>query len=374
MLTNISLSGQSSDKVVVYGKVTSAVKDFKPFSYSGISYKQYTSDGGWFFSSISVDKNGQFKQFFPKNTKLELHTYYDDFYESDTTVNTGSGVKLQINFTVYPKIYLYTQEQAEKDISTGKVMQITFDSLIYKWNQKINFTKDFGFNYIFLPEPYDYDFKNNIYKYNSRVQEYLTTINDSNWAKRLFNIEDSLIHIEADNYGKSNKINLEELTFNNKIKLPSKMVNTTQKQKSEFERLFSKNRNEIMNFTSEFMLGKIDNDSNYYYVFVAEYWLTFNYEEMIPELIKRITNKKEVGLINTADLIISERIQSGDLQFYGHGGVAFDDLFTVAGRANHLLKRITGEDFGSVSMYSTEQDLKKIQNRWVYWIINLKND
>jgi hypothetical protein len=119
------------------------------------------------------------------------------------------------------------------------------------------------------------------------------------------------------------------------------------------------------------MLDKIDNEKEYQYLFVAEYWIAFNYQEMIPELINRVTNKKEVGLINSADLIIDDRIKSGDLKFYGHGGVSFDDLFTVSGRANRLLTQITGEDFGHVSMYSTDKQLKELQDLWIAWLQKL---
>lgn len=116
------------------------------------------------------------------------------------------------------------------------------------------------------------------------------------------------------------------------------------------------------------MLTRLDNDSNYYYLFIGEYWQAFHYNKVVPELIKRITNKKEIGLMNTADLIIWERVDAGDMIFYGHGGIVSDDLFTVAGRANCLLKKITGENYGNVSMYSTEEDLKKLQNHWIAWL------
>jgi hypothetical protein len=58
-LTSISLYGQN-DKTVVYGNVISPIKDFWPFSYSGITYKEYKPDGNWSLSSISVDKDGKF--------------------------------------------------------------------------------------------------------------------------------------------------------------------------------------------------------------------------------------------------------------------------------------------------------------------------
>ena len=55
-----------------------------------------------------------------------------------------------------------------------------------------------------------------------------------------------------------------------------------------------------------------------------------------------------VGLTNSADVIIWERIESGELKFYGHGWVIEDDLFSVAGRASWPLKELTGLSLGSV--------------------------
>ena len=94
---------------------------------------------------------------------------------------------------------------------------------------------------------------------------------------------------------------------------------------------------------------------------------------MLPKLIQRITHNKEIGLENTADLIINERIQNGDLKFYGHGQIATDDLFKISGRANHLLKRITGEDFGSVMMNSTQEELTELQKKWILWLKGIQD-
>ena len=163
----------------------------------------------------------------------------------------------------------------------------------------------------------------------------------------------------------------EKLKFPENPKISEKFKNAIGEQTKEFNRLFLRNGEEVKNYTVKFILDKIDNEKEYGYIFAAEYWIAFNYKEMIPELISRLTNKKEVGLTNSADLIIQERIESGDLKFYGHGGVSFDDLFTVAGRANRLLKEITGEDFGNVSMYSTEKELKDLQSSWINWLKKL---
>ena len=161
------------------------------------------------------------------------------------------------------------------------------------------------------------------------------------------------------------------LMFPENAKLSKKFQETIQEQTREFSRIFRRDSSSIKAYTAEFILDKIDHDSNYHYIFQAEYWMAFHYKEMIPQLINRLTDKTEVGLVNTADLIIWERVKRKQLTFYGHGGVSFDDLFTIAGRANRLLTEITGEDFGHVSMYSTQEDLLKLKTKWTKWLKKL---
>jgi len=136
----------------------------------------------------------------------------------------------------------------------------------------------------------------------------------------------------------------------------------------EFNRLFFRDSGIVKHYPTQFMIDKIDNDSDYNYLFQAEYWIAFHYKEIIPGLIYRVTNKQYVGLINTSDLIIWERIQSGQLKSFGHGGISNDDLFTVADRANRLLTIISGEDFGHVSMHSTREELINLQKKWIKWL------
>jgi len=375
LFLSFTLFGQSAGRTtIVHGKVVSSAKNSTPLPPKGyLRYSIFQPNGGWRISSVRIDEGGEFKRSFNKNTKISLSISYPDFYTSDTAiVNTESTDSINVNFTVHPKEYFYTEQSAGVDISNGNVQIILFDDLIYDWNRALDFSKQFGFKYLLLPKPTDRDFKTNMDDYNSRVETYLDSINDSSWRDKLDEITDSLIHLAADNYGKANKINLNELTFPHNARLSDKMKETIRNQESDFKRIFDRRWTEYIKCSPKFIHDKIDNNPNYRYIFIAEYWMAFNYETMIPELLKRITDNHEVGLINTSDLIIWERIESGDLKFWGHGGVANDDLFTVAGRANHLLERITGEDFGWVSMYSIGKDLKKLQNRWAYWLMNLK--
>lgn len=359
------------DHTIVHGKVTSS-PDTIHFSRSYIGCKQYTTNEAWTLFLIYTHDDGSYDHQFPKNTKVELTTSFKDFYPADTTFNTGAGDSITINFIIHPKRYQFTAATAEADLARGVVQLITFDSVLYRWDQKIHFARDLGFDYRLVPTPGDREFESKIDDYNLTVENYLDSLQGDAWQHTAYIITDSLTHLAADNYGKTHKINLKKLTFPASPKLPPAMIERLAEQQKAFNRLIGKKGEKQTDYTPEFMLGKIDSDSNYHFLFVAELCSGAHYITMIPELIRRLTNKKEVGLVNTADLIIWERIHSGDLKFYGHGGIANDDLFTIAGRANHLLRQTTGLDFGSVSMYSTPRDLRKLQNRWAYWLMTLK--
>lgn len=164
----------------------------------------------------------------------------------------------------------------------------------------------------------------------------------------------------------------EALKFPGNPKLSTKFKKAIREQAEEYNRLFSRDSSTTKHYPVSFILDKIDNDSEYQYIFLAEYWIAFHYSDIIPELIKWVTNKKEVGLVNSADLIIWERIQARQMRFYGHGGLSYDDLFTIAGRANWLLTQITGEEFGHVSMYSKQEQLEALQKKWMKWLKTLQ--
>jgi hypothetical protein len=162
------------------------------------------------------------------------------------------------------------------------------------------------------------------------------------------------------------------LLFPKNATLPHTFVKAIERQTAEYFRLFERDSTKTKNYPVSFILNKIDNDKNHRYLFLAEYWIAFHYRDIIPALIKRLTNKKLVGLTNSADLIIWERVKAKQMKFYGHGGVSDDDLFTIAGRANRLLTQITGENFGHVSMYSTPKQLKSLQQSWIHWLKTLQ--
>lgn len=137
---------------------------------------------------------------------------------------------------------------------------------------------------------------------------------------------------------------------------------------AEFLRGFSEaDRDRIKAFAKSEVFEAVIADPDFNVLFEARYWLIENRSSSIPDLIDLLDNPIEVGLKGSGDVIISERIESGQLRFYGHGWVVSDDLFQVAGRASWLLKEVTGLDFGSISMYSSLNDLNELQARWRLW-------
>jgi hypothetical protein len=288
----------------------------------------------------------------------------------------------------------YSQKTALNNIENNYIILVIDDKEKDKLNKKYNYTEQFGFKYKY--EPYEENLllyedvfsfdddveipsnKYNISDYNEEIEAYLTS-KDSLWYTKIEVIEDSLKFLKIDRYGLKHPINIASLKIPKEENLPQTMIDAIKELKNEASRLSGMHKDDVLSslelreYKMDSILNKIDNNKDYNEIRIARYWGAYHYEDVLIELIDRIANNTEVGLINTADLIIPERNENGDLQFYGHGGVVFDDLFKVGGRANHLLKRLTGEDFGNVSMYDNEKELKRLQHRWFYWYKNLNN-
>ena len=76
-----------------------------------------------------------------------------------------------------------------------------------------------------------------------------------------------------------------------------------------------------------------ENDKEYSSIDNVKFWVIFNYKTGIKELIERITNTKEIGLMGTYNLVIIGRVENGDMQLET-GDVINYDLFRVSGRAS----------------------------------------
>ena len=125
---------------------------------------------------------------------------------------------------------------------------------------------------------------------------------------------------------------------------------------------------DTLGFSLNKVLAVLDSAKNFWDLCAAKTWCFAHPYDVFPHLICRLSNKTKVGLTNTADLIIWDRIQTGELKFYGHGGGMQEDIFTVAGRASWILNWMTGEDFASVGIELTPNMAIKYQADWVRYI------
>jgi hypothetical protein len=103
----------------------------------------------------------------------------------------------------------------------------------------------------------------------------------------------------------------------------------------------------------------------------AKKWCIDNYIKAIPDLLDLLTDTTKVGLENSADLIIWDRIKTKELEFYGHGGIISEDIFTIAGRCSHILHALTGEKFATVYMGIKKEYLLVYQEIWLNWFWEL---
>jgi hypothetical protein len=128
------------------------------------------------------------------------------------------------------------------------------------------------------------------------------------------------------------------------------------------------NSNDTLGFSLDSVLEIIDSEQEFWRLCAAKTWCFAHPYEVFPHLICRLSNKAKIGLVNTADLIIWDRIRSGELKFYGHGGGMQEDIFTVAGRASWILNWMTGENFASVGIELTPALARENQAAWVRYI------
>jgi len=142
-----------------------------------------------------------------------------------------------------------------------------------------------------------------------------------------------------------------------------------EKSRKDFERYGNSYSD---SFNLEDALSIIDTAKDFGTIMSAKSWCLDNYETAFPYLVARLSMKKKIGIENSADLIIWDRIRTGDLNFYGHGGGIDEDIFTIAGRASWILNELTGEDFATVQIGLTKEQAIEFKNMWTQYIERLK--
>ena len=94
--------------------------------------------------------------------------------------------------------------------------------------------------------------------------------------------------------------------------------------------------------------------------------------EFLLHVADQLTDRTVTHLDKTYRLIQWERIRTGDLVFPGRGFVVYDDVFTVAGRANWLLRTVTETSFGYVRPGATAEELAELKRKWKSYLAGEK--
>lgn len=157
--------------------------------------------------------------------------------------------------------------------------------------------------------------------------------------------------------------------FPEAVPVGSKMAQRIEDQQQYYHRFYEGKMGWKTEAPVAFILEKIENDPSYQHLKVVEKWSSLHYQALIPELIFRLTQVSKVGLTDAEEIIIWDRVDSGDLIVTGPGAEIEDDLFMVAGRANYLLQNLTGENFGPASMGASEKELIHLRDHWINWLL-----
>ncbi len=158
------------------------------------------------------------------------------------------------------------------------------------------------------------------------------------------------------------------ITFGQELYSQKLLTSWSQKDIENYTREMYDNAQKL---TTTELLAKNINDDSWSSVFLTLNASVNNYKEnkeYLLELAKQITNIEETKLKGTSRLIIWDRIITGDITFEGKGLIISNDLFKVGGRANQLLQNLTNKNFGFVNINSTQEELTKLQERWINYL------
>lgn len=138
---------------------------------------------------------------------------------------------------------------------------------------------------------------------------------------------------------------------------------------------FDSSARDVRNYNIDQIRNFIYKEKDYEYVFRCPFWIAMDssrYVELIPELIKALTDESFVGLTNAGDVTIWARVKTGELKQNSLNYQIDDDIFRVCGRANWILKRLSKNEFGNIRIDTKTKDLVEIQTKWIKWLNTLK--
>lgn len=168
------------------------------------------------------------------------------------------------------------------------------------------------------------------------------------------------------------------------MQAPMTMQKQIRQMTTEFEGAYSfkmdtSEPRKVRNLMLVDVLNTIDKEKNFDKLFPIQYWAVMdsNYVTILPELIARVTDNTIVGLDNAYDILIWERMTDKQKNWLSYAYIVNDDLYQRSGRANYILKKISGENFGDVRIKSSPEKLQELQSKWQKWykqlVVSLKS-
>lgn len=125
-----------------------------------------------------------------------------------------------------------------------------------------------------------------------------------------------------------------------------------------------------------FILRLIDSCSNEVDLDEALHLASLTWEIMIPKLLEKLldTNHTKMflmgyTLVERPNASVGVDPRSTRKERREDYQLIHDDIFKVAGRCNYILKKITGENFGNVTINANQEALRTLQKKWIQWFI-----
>ena len=132
---------------------------------------------------------------------------------------------------------------------------------------------------------------------------------------------------------------------------------------------FDSSARDVRNYKIEQIRNFIYKEKDYEYLFRCPFWIAADsarYVQLIPELVKAVTDTTFIGLTNAGDVTIWARVKTGELKQNSLNYQIDDDIFRVCGRANWILKRLSKNEFGNIRIDTSMKAYlsEKMSYRW----------
>lgn len=332
------------------------------------------------------DKKGYAHEKISWHTTLEIDDQYYGYNKIDTVVNTGELDSLTLIFNLYPRYIAYSDSLAVADILNNRARLIIYDKRLYHADQRFHFGTQFGFEYVYEKNPYGFvkgnkgedEYAVSHYEaYNKRVIDYIDKQHPLH-RSLLPLIADSMMYYDLDQLGRTAPINCAGIRVAPYESLPSEFKRNLYFAHKDTSEPFPSQIDPdwdllLVKFNVEESMAKIRESQDVFVLLDLRRSMTYNYEDMIPQLVCAITDDTFVGDLNMGKNVRSIMIKGRkEIRYLPPDLFKGDYVATVAGRVNYLLKLITGEvNFGIVRKNATPEELEKLKNRWAYYFTHI---